>query len=142
MHANDGSALEGCWWAIDLWATPGSIEGAAKAVDNGCFGGQGTAEAVASGGRLKIWLEPADCCLDCEISITAQPHFKARAKVNPPGHAAAGGKISVTAPCGEAVAIGGVAVGYDEEHVQIPELPIPIPVTTGDPQQLKFSLTT
>lgn len=126
-----GYSLRGAASADDIW-------GKAVAKDH-CYiipHDSSHSGGVASGGTFKVFLEPATCCQDCSISVVARPKFKAKAEVNPPASAVAGGQISVATPCGDAAAVGGVAVGdFDSGTVDVP-LPgigdLPIPVGEGD----------
>ena len=97
-----------------LYAAPYTFGGYAKVWETCaaiCDLIQEEVHTVASGGRMKVWLEPRDCCSDCEIDVSARPRFKARAEINPRATAGAGGEIAVSIPgCGTVRAAGGAAV--------------------------------
>lgn len=115
--------------AISMTAEATYMHGTASATDNCWYASVNASisHSVASGGTLKVFLEPQNCCTDCSISIVARPKFKAEATIDPPASASAGGYISVASPCGNANAQGGVAIGdYSTPYVEIFGIPIPV----------------
>jgi hypothetical protein len=119
-----------CDWIMDLLAAGSdpTIRGHGYVYDE-CMGTEndGGASAVISGGTLTVRLEPPNCCEDCDISVVARPSFKVKLAVNAPAQSAAGGKISIATPCGNAEAIGGAAIGdFDQETVELFGYEVPV----------------
>ncbi|MCW5762365.1 MAG: hypothetical protein KIT88_03870 [Phycisphaeraceae bacterium] len=131
-HVNIWTGLCGSS-VIYVNATGTSVNGQAHASDAMCFGTSNPAESggVASGATYIVLLEPRGCCVDCSISIVARPKFKAKAEINPPASALAGGLLSIATPCGNTEAAGGVGVGdFDTSVVEITigDYSFPIPI--------------
>ncbi len=135
---NQGSGFTPCGWFADVVAGPEWLYGVGLAKDDWttCSGAHGGSALAQSGGILRVFIfpHPSLCCDQCEISVIADPTFKALATVNPPASALVAGMISVSAPCDSAKAIGVVAVGgYDPDGIDIPFVDGSVPVITTVP---------
>jgi len=117
------------WWIVVVHAWPHYIGAGSDGWTALPYDDVNVAGSVQSGAILQVFLQPSACCEDCEISVIANPRFKARARIDPPAEIATGGKLVVQPPhpCPPAEAEGGVAIGYtDQESVNIFGYNIPV----------------
>lgn len=116
-------------------AQPTAISGVGLVTADWLCSSSSIAHSVVSGGTFTVRLEPPSCCSDCSINVVARPSFKVNASIDPPAEAILGGVLSIATPCGEAAAIGAVALGdYDNDPgtISIGGFDVPVSFTDGE----------
>lgn len=91
--------------------TVGKPRGISEARDEGCPGAASVSCSLAASGRLRMWLEPAPPCTECEMRVRAWPRFDLLVEVNTPATAVAGAGIAVVGGGLDVSATGAIAVG-------------------------------
>ena len=85
-------------------------------------------------GTVSVKRKGSDCCTSCEIEVSANPRFTARAEIDPPASAAAAARVKISTPCGSADATGGVALssfGNNSVQVGVGGWSVVLPVEAG-----------